>query len=166
MKRACSRVASRPTSTTSRPVAKGSRMPAWPTLASRPRRTRATTSCEVIPAGLSTSRTPAPGSALLEVGTERLYDLLVGEIGAEAGGAAVAATSVAARDLGHVDVAVGRAQAHLARRPRRLPTVADDGGHQRALERADEVDDPLAQQLRRTGLGVVGVGEVGERQAA
>src|SRR2546425_12021794 len=50
-----------PTSTSSRPVAKGSSVPAWPTLAPRARgtlRMRSTTSCEVMPAGFATRSTP------------------------------------------------------------------------------------------------------------
>src|SRR4051794_22814906 len=64
----CTRVA-RPTSTTSRPVAKGSSVPAWPTRAFSPvasrsaRRSRTSTSCDVSPAGLSQSRTPSMWTA-------------------------------------------------------------------------------------------------------
>src|SRR5919112_2788871 len=58
----CTRVA-RPTRTSSRPVANGSSVPAWPTrrrgLDPSCRRTAATMSCEVLPAGLSTSRSPS-----------------------------------------------------------------------------------------------------------
>src|SRR5436305_8108544 len=54
-----SRVAG-PTSTISSPVASGSRVPVWPTRdAGSVRRTKATTSCEVGPDGLSMSRAPA-----------------------------------------------------------------------------------------------------------
>src|SRR4051794_11983270 len=50
---------------TSTPVAIGSRVPAWPTLrVPASRRTRATTSWEVIPAGLST--TASPESVILD----------------------------------------------------------------------------------------------------
>src|SRR5437763_7521257 len=50
----------RPSVSKSRPVAIGSSVPQWPTFFIwRRRRTIATTSCEVIPAALSTSRTPS-----------------------------------------------------------------------------------------------------------
>jgi hypothetical protein len=52
--------AARPTPITSTPVASGSRVPPWPTrLIFSSRRTFDTTSCEVMPAGLSTTRTPS-----------------------------------------------------------------------------------------------------------
>src|SRR5436305_15130064 len=48
----------------SNPVAIGSRVPQWPTfLIPSCRRTSATTSCEVIPPALSTSRTPSREAA-------------------------------------------------------------------------------------------------------
>src|SRR5688572_11182509 len=64
MNRSCTRVASRPTRMMSRPVAMGSNVPAWPTLASRRAlRTRATTSNDVNREGLSTSSAPGvPGA--------------------------------------------------------------------------------------------------------
>src|SRR5438046_8374830 len=50
----------RPIVKRSKPVAIGSRVPQWPTFfISSFRRTSATTSCEVIPSALSTSRTPS-----------------------------------------------------------------------------------------------------------
>src|SRR4051812_20084625 len=59
MRKRWARVAA-PTSTSSRPVAKGSSVPACPTLVfrGRLRRTWATTSCEVMPAGLGKRITP------------------------------------------------------------------------------------------------------------
>src|SRR5438552_10243235 len=66
----------RPTVIKSRPVAMGSSVPQWPTfLISSLRRTRATTSCEVIPSALSTSRTPS-GVAVNDV-TNRLQNALL-----------------------------------------------------------------------------------------
>src|SRR3954467_11364648 len=60
IRKRCTRVA-RPTSTSSRPVANGSSVPAGPTRVPRGnvRRIRATTSCEVTPAGLSARITPS-----------------------------------------------------------------------------------------------------------
>src|SRR5215211_127982 len=59
---AASRVA-RPTTSGNTPVASGSSVPVWP-IRSMPsaRRTTATTSCEVGPAGLSMTRTPSLGT--------------------------------------------------------------------------------------------------------
>ena len=49
----------RPMTSGSTPVAKGSSVPVWPTFGEPiARRTTATTSCEVGPAGLSMTRTP------------------------------------------------------------------------------------------------------------
>src|SRR5206468_7860413 len=57
---------------TSTPVAIGSRVPAWPTLrVPARRRTRATTSCDVIPPGLSTTTSPDAGSAIRVGGGDR-----------------------------------------------------------------------------------------------
>src|SRR3982751_3928906 len=61
-----SRVA-RPSSSTSRPVANGSRVPRCPMLRSpKILRTCWTTSCEVMPAGLSTSSSPSTGGPAFE----------------------------------------------------------------------------------------------------
>src|SRR5215472_16096437 len=65
MSRSCTFVP-RPTVSRSRPVAIGSRVPQWPIFfVPSCRRASATTSCEVIPSALSTSRTPSgDGGAL------------------------------------------------------------------------------------------------------
>ena len=49
-----------------------------------------------------------------ELGTERVDQLVVGQVGGEPRGARMPAAAVLAGDRGDVDVAVGRAQAHLA----------------------------------------------------
>src|SRR5215212_5463448 len=56
----------RPTSRTSKPVANGSSVPAWPIRRSpRLRRATSTTSCDVTPDGLSTSKRPSAGGPLI-----------------------------------------------------------------------------------------------------
>src|SRR5205823_8298393 len=65
MRKRCTRVA-RPTSTSSSPVANGSSVPAWPVrLRPSDRRTRATTSCEVVPGGLSARMRPSTSDGWL-----------------------------------------------------------------------------------------------------
>src|SRR5215204_2486194 len=173
----CSRVAGRPRRTISSPVANGSSVPAWPPLASLARRRRATTSCEVTPAGLSTSSTAAAvrtgsltavGSAELngDLGAQELDQLGVGEVGAEAGGTPVSAAAVHAGDRRDVDRAVGRAQADLASRAPAVRLVANHRGDRRSLERAQEVDDPLGQHLLRPGRLIVARVDIGDRQPA
>src|SRR5262245_11994029 len=76
----------RPTPSTSTPVAIGSRVPAWPTFrVPASRRIRATTSCDVMPPGLSTTTSPfqpvgseVTGSEVLVVEVVDLARLLVG----------------------------------------------------------------------------------------
>src|SRR5690349_17232574 len=115
----------RPRSTISRPVANGSRVPAWPVLTPpSARRTLATTSWELIPRGLSISRTPstapAPARPLgdrfgglaagkgvalrLDLRAQELDQGLEAEVGREARGARVPASALCAGDDRHVDL--------------------------------------------------------------
>src|SRR4051794_9085047 len=123
----------RPTPMISSPVANGSSVPACPTLTPFPSRRRiwATTSCEVMPAGLSTSSIPSElGGKLL---TDELDELVELEVRGEPGGAAMAAAAERPRDHRRVDAVVGRAQRHLAR-GLAVELLADESGDRRALD--------------------------------
>src|SRR5690606_38327989 len=175
MKRACSRVAGRPTRTISSPVANGSSVPACPTrLTPSSRRTRATMSWDVGPVGLS-ARTTAPSLARSRVGSaklggdsfpEELDELGVRKVGAEAGGAPLPAAAVLAGDRRDVHCAVARAQAHLARPAASVGLVAHDRRGPDALERAHVIDDPLGEVLGGARVLVVGLGDIGEGERA
>src|SRR3954451_14420949 len=172
MKNRCARVA-RPTSTISSPVANGSSVPAWPTrrMPGSSRRTIATTSCEVFPAGLSTRITPSMRTASLELrgdlAAQEVDQLVPGHRRAEAGGLAVAAAPLGPGDRGDVDALVGGAQRHLP--PPVLAgagEIAHETGHGRPGDGAQVVHDALGVVLLRAGLGVVLHREVGDRQPA
>src|SRR3954468_3857996 len=102
MRKRCARRA-RPTSTSSRPVANGSSVPACPALRTpRPRRVSSVRSCEVLPAGLSTRTSPSTEARRyrgddLQLGGDLLAqegdELVVRELGREAGRPAVAAAA-------------------------------------------------------------------------
>ena len=125
------RLVARPESSTSRPVANGSSVPAWPVFAPVRRRTRATIANDDGPAGLSTRITPVGSSAFgiaISRGrspfaaSERVDDppgdLVHREVGREARRPLVPPAAEAARDRGDVDAVRMRAQRPLARRRR------------------------------------------------
>src|SRR4051794_12662344 len=210
MKNRWARVAE-PTSTSRRPVANGSSVPACPTLCLSPvrsrssRRTRATTSCDVIPAGFAYRITPdcvtarsrllvsALDSALvvacpaarhqdvctlldrhpesarspLELLGDACADVL-DELrewfrGRRSGGLAMAAAAQRARDHRHVDLPVGRAQAHLAALA--VEQLTNEHRDLRVLYRAQVVDDAFGVRLDRAGLAEVAAREVSDRDA-
>src|SRR3954471_11188649 len=102
MRNRCARRA-RPTSTSSRPVANGSSVPAWPALRTpSARRVASVRSCEVLPAGLSTRTSPSTEALRLQLGGDLLAqegdELVLGELGGEAGGAAMAPAAAGAGD--------------------------------------------------------------------
>src|SRR4051795_5276879 len=161
----CTRVA-RPARTSSSPVAKGSSVPAWPTFIPRPRprRTPATMSWEVFPAGLSMRRIPpgirsreagcrgswsgrgagcpaedsraGPSAKLLgDLRPQEGHELVPGQRGGEARGLGVAAAPLLARDARDVHALVAGPQRDLLLAL--LPrgqAVAHERGHERALQ--------------------------------
>src|SRR3954447_26434573 len=188
MKKRWNRVAW-PTRTSSTPVAKGSSVPAWPTFAPRAigsRRTRATTSCEVTPAGFARTSTPlgdgdiarkanqlganGPGRALQlggDLRSDEVDQLAAGLLGGEPGRLAVAAAALLAGDHAHVDVVGGRPEADLADA---LAAFLELLAYQRrddcALDGADVVHDPLGIVLVRPVLLIVGALDVRDREVA
>src|SRR3954469_24277200 len=171
MRKRCARRA-RPTSTSSRPVANGSSVPACPALrTARARRVASVRSCEVLPAGLSTRTSPSTeGRRYLQLGGDLLAqerdELVLGELGGEAGRAAMAAAAAGAGDGRHVDVAVGRAQRDLLACAVAVEQLARQRRDLRALDRAQVVDDALGVALLRAGHPEVVAGQVRERQRA
>src|SRR5262245_34900781 len=112
----------------------------------------ATTSCEVGPAGLSTSqsagRTAAAASAIavaveapLELAPDPVEQLVGVAAGAEAGRGAVAAAAAQARDLGDVHVGIGRPEGDPPGPVR--PGLAHEDGRTHAADGAQRLDDVL-----------------------
>src|SRR5450759_3431262 len=130
----------RPTSTSNSPVANGSSVPAWPVrMPPNERRTAATTSWEVSPAGLSIKRTPSIGRGQPvgwadgssgerrsrvpvgrdvqlrgDGGAQERDQLIQLERGREDRRAAVPAAPLRSGDDRYVDVVVGRPQRDFA----------------------------------------------------
>ena len=140
------RASPRPTSTSSRPGGERverARVPHLHALRRAGAAHRATTSCDVTPAGLSTSRTPSASQAARRAAPRRnCHELGEVEVGGEAGRAAVPAAALRAGDLRHVDAVVGRPQRHLAQR--RSPSRAG-----RARARRPRCPRPSAGGRRR-----------------
>src|SRR5215213_485896 len=108
MRKRCARVA-RPTRISRRPVANGSSVPACPTFVrlGSERRTSATTSCDVTPAGFARSSTPSTEKLrsrelLAHVPAQLVDQLRVGHGGREAGRLGVPATAEGACYARHV----------------------------------------------------------------
>src|SRR3954469_20373192 len=166
MRKRCARRA-RPTSTSRRPVANGSSVPACPALRTpRPRRVASVRSCEVLPAGLSTRTSPSTERRrYLQLGGDLLAqegdELVVGQLGREARGAPVAAAAARPRDRRDIDVAVGGAQRDLLARPVAVEQLPRLGLGLWALPRAQVVDDALGVALLRPGHAEVVAAEVG-----
>src|SRR5437762_3960682 len=165
----------RPTRTSSRPVANGSRVPACPALRTPSSRlTASVMSCEVLPGGLSTRTSPsiARGSELLgELLAQEGDELFLRHLGGEPSRLPVPPATSGAGDDRHVDLAVGRPQRDLlAPRARRgavlAEQVARERGDLRALDRAQVVDDALGVALLGAREAEVVAGEAGERQSA
>src|SRR5580765_2593800 len=104
--RNCARRVARPTTSGRTPVAAGSSVPVWPTRRSRrARRTRATTSCEVGPDGLSTTNRPSI-DGFFDLLDERLLQLVDRARYGAARRVLVAAAAERFRDRADVDVAL------------------------------------------------------------
>src|SRR4051812_4970767 len=166
MRNRCARRA-RPTSTSSSPVANGSSVPAWPALRTpSARRVASVRSCDVLPAGLSTRTRPST-LRTLQLGGDLLAqerdELVVRELGREAGRAPVTAAAPPPRDGRHVDAAVRRAQRDLLACAVAVHQLACERGDLRPLDRAEVVDDALGVALLRAGEAEVVAAEVGER---
>src|SRR5258708_7284727 len=111
----------RPTVSRSRPVAIGSSVPQWPIFfVPSCRRASATTSCDVIPSALSTSRTPSGDSGALNGFTSFLhnffFDFRQRSAHARTGSECVAAAAKFLANRGHVHLFVfgTHADAHLS----------------------------------------------------
>src|SRR5439155_12484253 len=141
-----------PDNNRSKPVAKGSSVPAWPVRAPVRRRTSATIANDDGPAGLSTRITPvglrARGSAIGPGSEKRarddaLGDLVDREIRPETRRLPVTPTAALARDRGDVELVDGGAERDLACRAPLAGRLAYQGRELRSLDGAEAVDDAL-----------------------
>src|SRR4051812_32154736 len=133
----------RPRVNKSSPVAIGSSVPQWPTfLIWRRRRTSATTSCDVMPAALSTSRTPS-GVAVNDMANcfqDPSFYFRQSSFDPRAGGQLMPAAAKTLADCGDIRRFALRphADAHLAFRQ-----FLKKDGNDYALDRAEVIDQPL-----------------------
>src|SRR5262249_1592353 len=145
-----------PASTIRSPVAKGSRVPAWPSLRPSTGRSAAIAPNDDRPAALSSSNMPSAKLGL-HLALDQADQLRPVEVAREPGGARVAAAATGAGDPRDVDDPVRGAERHLvARAVRRL---ADERGHLDALDRPQAVDHAVGGGLVGAGLGDVGPGQ-------
>src|SRR6266705_133601 len=133
----------RPTVIRSKPVAIGSSVPQWPTLLIWSlRRISATTSCEVIPSALSTSRTPS-GVGFKDFTNflqDFLFDFSERPAYARARRESMPATAKLLADGTNVDGIAFRthADAHLA-----VGQFFEEDGNDHTANRAEMVDQPF-----------------------
>src|SRR5581483_8334092 len=140
----------------SKPVASGSSVPQWPTfLMSSLRLTIATTSCDVMPSALSTSRTPS-GVAVKDMGNFRQHFAFdFGERAADprTGGKFVTAAAEFCRDRADVGPIVFRshADAHFA-----VAELLEKCGNNHAADGADMIDETFVifRQYAEIGGGL------------
>src|SRR4051794_21693871 len=154
----------------SRPVAKGSSVPACPVFAPVMRRICATIANDDGPAGLSTSATPdgssARGGTLSEEPfADDLRDVVDGLLAREAGRLTVPTAAEDARDGRHVQLVDARAQRHAPRRPALARRLPDQHRELCTFDRAQVVDDPLRVRLGGADVGEVGADEIRDDDA-
>ena len=143
-----------------------------PPCSPRSRRTSATMSCEVIPAGLSQSSTaPSPAPGIRDRAGRRPRRRGTSTSSSSSRSVEKPAARlwppppVAAGDRRDVDVALAGAQADLAGGAAAVPWSRTSGGDLGPLDRAQVVDDPLGHLLAGAARLVVGGGDVGEDEA-
>src|SRR3954449_2447558 len=136
MKHGC-RIVVQPDNNSSNPVAKGSRVPAWPVRAPVRRRSSATSAKDDGPAGLSARTMPAGlsplGGTSDELLPDELGDLADRRVARESGCLPVAAAPAGARDRGDVDLVARGAQRDAPRGSVGARRLADERGYLRAL---------------------------------
>src|SRR6185437_5913632 len=152
-----------PESTSRRPVANGSSVPAWPVRARVRRRIAAITWNDDGPAGLSTRKSPDGSSArggIGELAADELDDLLDRLVAREAGRASMPAAAPLAGDRGDVQGVRRRAHRDATRSARRLGRFTDGHRQLDAVDLAQLVDHTLGVLLPHAQLLEVGAQEV------